>query len=421
MNGRTTRSGGGAGRSTRGQRGGVGRARRNAGTPRPRPLVLNNATLAALDVELQEQEDSTQDQEEMLLACPYYKNDPLRHRECIKYNLTSVNYVKQHLHRCHGRPPYCPTCYAKFDDDASCNAHIVARVCEGPPPGAERPVGVDAAQRSELNRRVRRTLSIEDQWLEVYRILFGQDAQRPASVFKGDPVVEVTAAIDVIWKANARAMVNEALATGLSGPDAPMLLANVIVEGLLERALSLVSQPSSQGTTLTAPATLSRATTALNSQVGGGAPAIKSEPSQTDRLQPVPLDPDLFRPAHSNTLAHDNNPHVDNTYLGLAAVAAATYTPGPGPAPTYPLNPAAAPTFTADPMTIDSPKVGFTYSYMTDLGISPSPEPEQQAGPSRPPRRKRKTPTSLSASSRSGSLDSAMTLDSPTYGWRVGF
>jgi len=199
----------------------------------------------------------------------------------------------------------------------------------------------------------------------------------------------------------------------LSGPDAPMLLVTTVVKKLLGLARSLASQPSSQET-MTAPATFSRATTALNSQVGGGAPAIKSEPSQTDHLQPVPLDPNLFNPRHHDTLAHDNNPHnphVDNTY-GMAAIAAAVYTPDSG----------AAPAFIANPMTIDSSKPGSSCSYLTDLGISPSPEPEQQAGPSRPPRRKRKTPTSLNASSRSGSLDSAMTLDSPTFnGWRVGF
>ncbi|KAK1829246.1 hypothetical protein QBC39DRAFT_357044 [Podospora conica] len=413
------RSGGGAGRSPRSQRGGVGRGRRNAGTPRP--IVLTNAAVLAA-VELLEEDDGAQDQECKLLACPFYKNDPLRHRECMKYNLTSVNYVKQHLHRCHGLAPYCPTCYANFDDTDSCNTHIVARVCDGPPPGVQRPVGVDAAQRSELNRRVKRTLSLEEQWLEVYRILFGRDAPRPASVYKGDPIVEVTATIDVIWESNARAIVNEALATEPSGPEAYMLMADAIVKGLLGRTRSLASQPASQDS-FTTTATFSRTTTALNSQVGGGAPGIKSEPSQTDRLQPVPLDPDLYTPAPNNTLAHDNTAHADNTYLELAAVAAATYTPDPAPAPTYPMNHAVPPAYTTDPMTIDSPKANL--NYLTDLALSPSPEPEQQPGPSRGVRRKRKTPTSLSASSRSGSLDSGggiMTLDSPTFtGWRVGF
>lgn len=427
-----TRSGGGAGRPARGQRGGVGRGRRTAGTARPRPPVLTNAALAALDIELQEQGDGAQDEEEVLLACPYYKIDPRRHKKCNRYDLTSINYLKQHLTRRHKLCNYCPTCFAIFGDTASCNDHIVARLCQGPPPGVEKPVGIDAVQREQLSRRVSRKDNIVDQWLEVYHIVAGPDAQRPASVFKDDPIVEVTAAIEATWEANARSIVDGALRIGLSGPDAPMLLARDVVKRLLDLARSQPSQPSSQETKTT-PATFSRATTALNSQAAGGPPAIKGELSQTDGLLPVPLDPDLFTPTHSNMLAHDNNPHVDNTYLGLAAVAAATYTPEPGavptytsnhgPSPTFNSNHGATPSFTADPMTIDSPKANSTYSYMTDLGISPSPEPEPQVGPSRPPpRRKRKTPTSLSTSSRSGSLDSAMTLDSPTYnGWRGGF
>lgn len=437
MTGRT-RSGGGAGRSTRGQRGGVRRPRRTAGTPRPRPPVLTNAAPAALDIELQEQGDGAQDEEEVLLACPYYKIDPRRHKKCNRYDLTTINYLKQHLTRRHKLCNYCPTCYAIFGDTASCNAHIVARLCQGPPPGVEKPVGIDAVQREQLSRRVSRKDNIVDQWLEVYHIVGGPDAPRPASVFKDDPIVEVTAAIEATWEANARPIVDEALRIGLSGPDAPMLLARDVVKRLLDLARSLASQPAqpSSQETMTTPATFSRATTALNSQAAGGPSAIKSELSQTDSLLPVPLDPDLFSPAHSNMLAHDNNPHVDNTSLGLAALAAATYTPGPGPgpgaaptytsshvaAPTFTPHPGAAPSFTADPMTIDSPKAGSSLDYLTKLRFSTSPEPERQAGPSQPAGRKRKTSTSLSASSRSGSLDSAMTLDSPPYnGWRGGF
>lgn len=434
-----TRSGGGAGRPTRGQRGGVGRGRRTAGNTHPRPPVLTNAALAALDIELQEQGDGAQDEEEVLLACPYYKIDPRRHKKCSRYDLTSINYLKQHLTRRHKLCNYCPTCFAIFGDTASCNTHIVARLCQGPPPGVEKPVGIDAVQREQLSRRVSRKDNIVDQWMEVYHIVAGPDAPRPASAFKDDPIVEATAAIEATWEANARPIVDEALRITLSGPDAPMLLARDIVKRLLDLARSQVSQPSqpSSQEAMTAPATFSRATTALNSQAAGGPSAVKSELSQTDSILPVPLDPDLFTPAHNNMLAHDNNPHVDNTYLGLAAVAAATYPPGPGPGPgaaptytsshpaasTFTPHPGTAPSFTTDPMAIDSPKAGSNLDYLTKLRFSTSPEPERQAGPSQPAAgRKRKTPTSLSTSSRSGSLDSGMTLDSPTYnGWRGGF
>ena len=421
------RKGGGAGCPSRAQRGGTRARGGNAHSYRT-PRVLDNAALAIIDAEFEDDESTGFPSTDQFLGCPFYKRDPLRHRECMTLRLTSVNYVKQHLHRRHGLPPYCPTCYETFTDSDSCNRHIVNRICcptcydkftdmescnahinaqscNGPPPGVEKPVGVDAAQRSELNKRVSRTLSVQDQWFQVYGILFKDDSFRPASAFVGDPLIEATAIAETVWEKECRSMVTHVISAELSGPDAHVLLAQGVVKVLLARIRSLASQSSSSQDA--ANDFFSSFTTAFDSQATQNSQTVKIEPSQPDHLAPVPIkseetpnilvDPNLYEvPGTINNIY--NEPPLDNDTPRthnpdtMTAVSQTVYGPQP------------------EPMVIDSPRPSTHYPW-TELAISPSPEPESN----KPPSSNKKTNSPESAPSRSSSFDSTMALGSPSY------
>ncbi len=341
------RKGGGTGFSARGQRGGT-RSQRNGQATRDR---FTDVALTALDIELHTNDGGAEGQIARFLACPFYKKDPLRHLGCMSLVLANVTRVKQHLNRRHGIPPYCPTCGETFLDNDSCDKHVRGRKCEEPPKGVEKPEGIDPIQRAKLARRVSRTLGVQDQWFQVYHILFGDGAPRPLSAFLGDPVDEVMAIAQKVWDEDRPAIIAKVLPNVESGPDAHSLFAKAVVKELIERTRSLASQ-SSQGTIIsTAPrgstATVDSQATQAEAEIDSQ--LVKSEPgpSQTDRHPSVPVDPALF----DMSFGHQQSPK--DTPLGMAAVASAEYG--------------------TDPMAVDPPMPSPELGYLTQLSMSPSP------------------------------------------------
>jgi hypothetical protein len=106
----------------------------------------------------------------LLLACPFSKKDPLRHRVCYRQTLTKISYVKQHLSRNHRTPIYCPVCMGVFENEEDRDVHTRARSCE------EHPVahweGVSEAQKEKLRRKVPAKMSEEEQWFTIWGIIF---------------------------------------------------------------------------------------------------------------------------------------------------------------------------------------------------------------------------------------------------------
>lgn len=108
-----------------------------------------------------------------ILACPFFKKDPVRWRNCYRHGLTRIRDVKQHIRRAHRARPYCPTCGEVFEDDPTeerLNRHVRSRECE--PKVFDRPQGITWQQREQLARRVPSGLSEAEQWFVVFDTVF---------------------------------------------------------------------------------------------------------------------------------------------------------------------------------------------------------------------------------------------------------
>jgi len=122
-------------------------------------------------------------------ACPFYKNDPVKYKECRDHKLLRNADITQHINRRHLQPIHCPTCGEIFtgdDSDSKKNDHIVQRICE------KRPfhhAGATPAQvillKGKLDANVpKATTPDARKWYGRYAILFGDTAPRPPSPYR---------------------------------------------------------------------------------------------------------------------------------------------------------------------------------------------------------------------------------------------
>ncbi|KXH65329.1 hypothetical protein CNYM01_00906 [Colletotrichum nymphaeae SA-01] len=145
----------------------------------------------------------------IILACPFYKEDPLKHLQCLRIELKRIKDVKQHLNRKHRQPSYyCPTCWMIFDKPTDRDIHISQRGCS-----LQDQVnyeGISEDQSRQLTRKVDRRLSEEQQWFSVWDIVF-PDVPRPESAYLGNQIEESMVMIHDYWDANGKALVFDAL------------------------------------------------------------------------------------------------------------------------------------------------------------------------------------------------------------------
>ncbi|KAI9713935.1 MAG: copper-binding transcription factor [Bogoriella megaspora] len=121
---------------------------------------------------------------ERFLACPFCKFNPRKYRNCYKYELKEIKHVKQHLRRCHAMPIHCPVCYEEFETKKLCDDHVRRRCCEQVEEKQFECVSDD--QRMQLEQRASKHKSKEENWYDMYGILF------PSSPRPTTPYVEVT-------------------------------------------------------------------------------------------------------------------------------------------------------------------------------------------------------------------------------------
>ncbi|KAK3682833.1 hypothetical protein B0T22DRAFT_522315 [Podospora appendiculata] len=116
-----------------------------------------------------------------LLACPFWKHDPSKHRGCFRIKLDKISRVKQHLARKHVPGLYCEFCLAVFADHDSPGhqAHVQARSCTYR--ACELP-GMTHQQQRELSRKSNRHASEQDQWFAIWDVIFPARS-RPASAY----------------------------------------------------------------------------------------------------------------------------------------------------------------------------------------------------------------------------------------------
>ncbi len=172
----------------------------------------------------------------VLLACPFYRFDPLRYHSCMwELELPNMNTLKQHVIVDHRLPEYCPVCHACFNSAANRDHHIIARSCIEREAPAGLLVGVSEDQveklswrdsgkkwkpktilgedfRGKVAKRQRRTFARteEDRWFRVWEILF-PDVPRPESAYLSAPREREAAAMRRFWRKAGPGLVAGAL------------------------------------------------------------------------------------------------------------------------------------------------------------------------------------------------------------------
>lgn len=136
-----------------------------------------------------------------LFACPLYKQYPLQHRRCFALSLRRPKDVKQHIYRSHTQPEfYCAMCSDVFDTATEREAHWRERLCDR----LESSVllefqGITEDQKRMLNEKSPRDLGVEDQWFQIYAILFPV-SEPPRSPYVGNLLEEIVPLLRQKWK-----------------------------------------------------------------------------------------------------------------------------------------------------------------------------------------------------------------------------
>ncbi|KAI0428512.1 hypothetical protein F5Y09DRAFT_312862 [Xylaria sp. FL1042] len=137
-----------------------------------------------------------------LLACPFYKKNPQRHHICNKYTLRRIKDVKQHIYRHHCKPElYCPRCSQNFKCPSERDDHIRKGGCilkEVPNFDGI----ISENQRKRLKQYGSRGKSIEQQWMELWKLIFN-GAKPPPSPYAEVDQSEVLSCLRSYWNNNA--------------------------------------------------------------------------------------------------------------------------------------------------------------------------------------------------------------------------
>ena len=161
----------------------------------------------------------------LLLACPYFKLDPVRYSErnvqercyrgCASSLLRNIPRLKQHLYRVHRRPEYyCGRCYVSFDTQALANMHSRQnQSCTVVEPQFEEKMDND--QMNAIKRRNRR-VNPPAEWYSIFKILF-PDSSLPASPYADRSSTELLQNFMSYFQEEAPSIISEHVRTALNG------------------------------------------------------------------------------------------------------------------------------------------------------------------------------------------------------------
>lgn len=111
------------------------------------------------------------EEDKRLFACPFWKKDPIKHRDCFK-GVRRIRDVKQHLRRSHQQPVFCDRCGMEFRDrQAALSEHLrAAERCEVR--DFQHPEGITSDHQKALNRYSPRGEDKAAQWYIIWDFLF---------------------------------------------------------------------------------------------------------------------------------------------------------------------------------------------------------------------------------------------------------
>lgn len=159
------------------------------------------------------------------LACPFQKLDPHKHLDCLKYALHRIKDVKQHVYRRHKQPDfYCARCFVIFKTANARDEHARSKDCDNLE-GREFE-GISEVQKNRLNKSSSRGLNPQDQWFEMWDIIF-PDKPRPNSAWVGSYMEEMVPLLRSLWKHKSPGILAKAQ-KGQTGPLDQVLLNDVV-------------------------------------------------------------------------------------------------------------------------------------------------------------------------------------------------
>lgn len=246
------------------------------------------------------QAGETDEDDGPLLACPFYKRNPIRHSRCLLFRLKRVTDVKQHLRRKHVQPHYCAFCSDQFESQVDLKGHERRRSCTQKE--FDEPDGVTEDQSRRLGSRVSRKKTEAEQWFEIWAILF-PGAESPGSVYVESPALEIISTFQGFWDEVGEEVVAVHLQESMAEPAVPTgqvdikeMLRVLLLESmgtLLDRFTQRFSRtPPSVSETGTAPTPTPSSNPVqpedTRTSTSGGNPRFLSNPVSMMRLAIVP-------------------------------------------------------------------------------------------------------------------------------------
>lgn len=132
-------------------------------------------------------------EDKSLLACPFWKKNPIKHRDCFK-GVKRIRDVKQHLRRSHQQPVFCPRCGMEFDgEDAVPRLTEHSRAVEQCEVSRSfvPPDGITQTQQNGLNRYSDRNADEKEQWYVIWDYIFPDGrTPRPSSPYVNQDLSE---------------------------------------------------------------------------------------------------------------------------------------------------------------------------------------------------------------------------------------
>ncbi|KAH7121823.1 hypothetical protein B0J13DRAFT_158888 [Dactylonectria estremocensis] len=114
-----------------------------------------------------------------MLACPFWKNDPKKFKQCFHLKLTEIKRVKQHLIRKHTPEHYCNRCLVVFPSEEGLETHLTSQICAR---GITKLEGISYEQRKKLQCKSNRDSSESERWFAIWTIIFPNEP-RPSSPY----------------------------------------------------------------------------------------------------------------------------------------------------------------------------------------------------------------------------------------------
>ncbi|KAH8892749.1 hypothetical protein GQ53DRAFT_805713 [Thozetella sp. PMI_491] len=128
-----------------------------------------------------------------MLACPFWKSDPTKHRACFTMKLHGIPRVKQHLTRNH-TPIFCQRCLTIFEDDDGLERHLESQETAGCTRKSLAQLdGVSPRQQRELSRKSDPSQTEPEKWFAIWDIVL-PGRPRPSSPYMDDQLSEDCAA-----------------------------------------------------------------------------------------------------------------------------------------------------------------------------------------------------------------------------------